>query len=229
MLRARLADEEPEHVLALHRRASDWFDADGDRAEAIRHAMAAQDFTKAAELVELAIPSLGRARQDATLRAWLDALPREVFANRPVLTLGLVGAHMVTGDPAGVEELLDDIERWIDPDRPGDDMVVHDHATFRRLPVQVAMYRAGLALLGGDLAGTIAHGERAAKLSETDDHFGQGAAAALIGLAHWADGDLAVAERQYVAAIASFERRVREATRSSGCAHTGVRRSGRGP
>ena len=206
VLRARLADVEPDRVAALHRRASDWYDADGDRAEAIAHAMAAGDFTKAAELVELAIPDLRQARQDATQRAWLDALPREVFASRPVLSLARVGAHMVTGDTAGIDELLDDIERWIDPDRPGHDMVVHDHATFRRLPVETAMYRAALALLRGDLAGTIAHGERVAILSEADDHVGQGAAAALIGLAHWADGDLEAAERRYAASVASFER-----------------------
>lgn len=205
VLRARLADEEPEQAAALHRRASDWFAAEGDRAEAIRHAMVAEDFTKAAELVELAIPDLGRARQDATMRGLLDALPRDVFANRPVLTLGLVGAHMVTGDTAGIEELLDDIERWIGPDPPAGEMVVHDQAMFRRVPAQAAMYRAGLALLSGDLAGTVAHGERAASLS-ADDHFGQGAAAALIGLAHWAGGDLEAAERQYASAIASFER-----------------------
>ena len=206
VLRARLADEEPDRIIVLHGRACEWFDAHGDRAEAIRHAMAAADFTKAAELVELAIPDLGRARQDATLRALLDALPREVFANRPVLTLGLVGAHMVTGDTAGVEELLDDVERWIGADRPAEGMVVHDHAGFRRLPVQAAMYRAALALLRGDLAGTIAHGERAARLSNADELVGQGAAAALIGLAHWADGSLEAAERQYAAAIALFER-----------------------
>jgi LuxR family maltose regulon positive regulatory protein len=206
VLRARLADEAPERVVALHRRACAWFEADGDWSEAIRHAMAGGDFTKAAALVELAIPDLGKARQDATMRALLDALPSDVFANRPVLTLGLVGAHMVTGDIAGVEELLDDVERWIGPDPPPDGMVVHDHAGFRRLPVQAAMYRAALTLLHGDLAGTVAHGERAARLSDADDHFGQGAAAALIGLAHWADGDLEAAERQYAAAIASFER-----------------------
>ena len=67
------------------------------------------------------------------------------------------------------------------------------------------MYRAGLALLGGDVAGTIAHGERAASLSAADDHLGLGAAAALIGLARWTDGDLEHAEAQYIAAIAAFE------------------------
>ena len=205
VLRARLTDESPKRAAELHRRASDWFEADGDRSEAIRHAMAAEDFPRAAELVELAIPSLRQARQEATQRAWLDALPREVFANRPVLSMGLVGARMVTGDVAGVEALLDDMEGWLDPECSSGDMVVHDDAEFRRLPAQVAMYRAGLALLRGDLAGTIAHGERVVSLSEADDHFGRGAAAALIGLAHWTDGDLEAARRHYAAAIHAFE------------------------
>jgi LuxR family maltose regulon positive regulatory protein len=214
VLRARLADERPDEAAAvaeLHRRASEWFEAHDDRPEAIRHAMAAGDHRRAAGLVELAIPDLRRTRQDATQRAWLDALPREVFANRPVLALGLVGAHMVSGDVDGMDELLDDIEGWYDPDRSRPagapaDMVVLDEAEGRRLPAQAAMYRAGLALLRGDLAGTIAHGERAAALSDADDHLGVGAAAALIGLAHWAAGDLDAAHRGYVTAIAAFER-----------------------
>jgi hypothetical protein len=80
-----------------------------------RHALAAEDFPRAAEL---ALPDVGQARQDATMRAWLDGLQGDVFANRPVLTLGLVAACMVTGDTAGVVELLDEIERWIGPDPP---------------------------------------------------------------------------------------------------------------
>lgn len=206
VLRARLIDELPDRVADLHRRASDWFEANGDRPEAVRHAMAAEDHARAADLVELAIPELRQHRQDATQQAWLDALPRGVFENRPLLTLALVGARMVTGEVAGVAELLDRIDGWLDPDQPQDDLVVLDHAEFRRLPAQAAMYRAAIALLGGDPAATIAHGERAGGLSGADDPVGQGAAAALIGLAHWTMGELDAAERQYAAAIAAFER-----------------------
>jgi LuxR family maltose regulon positive regulatory protein len=205
MLRARLNDEHPERVQGLHRRAADWFAAHGDPAEAIRHAMAAEDFPRAADLIELALPALRQARQDATQRAWLDALPRDVFANRPVLTIGLIGARMVTGDTDGGDELLDELERSLDADWPSVDMIVHDHAEFRRIPVQAAMYRAGLALLHGDLTGTIAHGERAATLGGADDHLGLGAAAALIGLAQWTGGDLDAAHHQYAAAIDEFK------------------------
>src|SRR5690606_31715820 len=79
LLRSRLVDEAPERVPVLHRRASDWFEAAGDRSEAVRHALAARDGERAAELIELGIPELRRARQDATQQAWLEALPEEVF------------------------------------------------------------------------------------------------------------------------------------------------------
>jgi LuxR family transcriptional regulator, maltose regulon positive regulatory protein len=205
VLRARLVDERPDRGAELHRRASAWFEATGDPAEAIRHATAAGDVVRAAELVELALPALRQTRQDATLRAWLDALPDEVFTDRPVLSLGRVGARMVTGDVAGVEASLDDIEAWVDGLRPVGEMIVHDHHEFRRLPAQTAMYRAALALLRGDLADTVAHAERTTSLCAEDDHLGRGAAAALTGLARWAVGDLERAADGYATAIREFE------------------------
>ena len=41
----------------LHRRASDWYEQNGERSEAIRHALAGEDFERAADLVELAVPA----------------------------------------------------------------------------------------------------------------------------------------------------------------------------
>ena len=46
----------PTDVADLHRRASDWYEQNGERSEAIRHALAAEDFERAADLVELAMP-----------------------------------------------------------------------------------------------------------------------------------------------------------------------------
>ena len=79
VLRAHLLDEQPDRVRELHRRASDWYERNGERSEAIRHALAAEDFERAADLVELAIPAMRRSRQEATLRGWLEALPDELF------------------------------------------------------------------------------------------------------------------------------------------------------
>lgn len=202
VLRARLLDEQPELVNELHLRACDWFDRHGEPAEAIRHAMLGQHLERAAQLVELAVPMLSRTRQEATLRRWLEALPAGLFDARPVLTIALVGARMAIGDPSGVEQLLDTAERWVSPTLDaGERPIVFDHDEFRGLPAQIAVYRAGLALLAGDTAATIAHASRVPSLAEPTDHFRLGAAAALTGLAHWSVGDLDQARRQYRDAI----------------------------
>jgi LuxR family maltose regulon positive regulatory protein len=203
VLRARLGDEDPEHVAELHRRASDWFETEGDLPNAVRHALAAEDFERAADLVEIGLPALRLSRQDATQRVWLDALPRSVLANRPMLLHGLVGAHLVVGDMRGVESLLDEIDRLLEHP-PAAGLVVHDHAEFGRLPARNAMHRAGLALLRGDIDAAIRHGERASALAEPGDHTGRGAAAALVGLARWTVGDLDAARSGYEAARAAF-------------------------
>jgi ATP/maltotriose-dependent transcriptional regulator MalT len=78
VLQAHLLDEEPTVVPELHRRASVWFENNNDPTGAIRHAVAANDFERAADLAELAVPLLRRQRQEATLRSWLRLLPNDV-------------------------------------------------------------------------------------------------------------------------------------------------------
>ena len=202
MLRAHLLDEAPDGVPELHRRASDWYDAHGAPAEAITHAMAGEHVERAAQLIELAAPLMGRNRQEATVRRWLEALPDEVFHDRPVLTITLVGARMSTGDPTGVESLLQLVESTLGMSSPPP--IVFDDDAFDSLPAQLAVYRAGLALLAGDIDATIAHATRVLDLVEPTDHLRRGSATALLGLAYWATGDLDTAERRYGEAVTSL-------------------------
>lgn len=214
VLRARLHDERPEHVAGLHRRATEWYEQDGERGEAIRHAMAGKDFARAADLVELAIPATTRDRQDATLRRWLEALPDELIRVRPVLSNAYAGSILVRGEIEGVEGRLQDAERWLEttagaPSEVGDhasSMVVVDADAFRTLPARISMHRAGLARLRGDVDGTIAHARRTLDLVAEDDDLGRGAASSLLGLAYWTNADLEAATDLYAGAMARFER-----------------------
>ena len=85
-------------------------------------------------------------------------------------------------------------------------MVVADEDGFGRLPGAVAVHRAGLARMLGDLDGTIAHARRALDLLGAGDLVGRGAAASLLGLAHWTAGELASALRHYAEGMASLEK-----------------------
>src|SRR5215208_1553036 len=79
VLSAHLMAEQPDLVATLHRRASEWYEQNGSAADAIRHALAAEDFERAADLVELAVPAMRRSRQEATLLGWLNVLPDELL------------------------------------------------------------------------------------------------------------------------------------------------------
>ena len=198
VLRARLLDERPESVPDLHRRASDWYEQNGDLTEAIQHAMAGGDVDRAADLIELAIPALRQARQDATVRRLLEALPDTVVEVRPVLTVEYAAALMVDGEVEGVEARLLDAEQWLS--------ATTDRDRFRGLPGVIAQYRAGQAQLLGDVASTLTHARRALELAGPDDHVGRGAAASLLGLAHWTTGELDQAHRWYAEGMASLEK-----------------------
>ena len=86
VLYARLLDEQRDQVPDLHKRASAWFEQNGEPPEAIRHALAAEDFPRAADLIELALAELRRNRREDTLLDWLAALPDAVVRARPVVS-----------------------------------------------------------------------------------------------------------------------------------------------
>ena len=216
VLRVHLMAEQPDQVPALHRRASEWYEQNGSAADAIRHALAAEDFERAADLVELASPAMRRNRQEATLLGWLKALPDELFHARPVLSVDYAHVLLASGELEGVEARLRDAERWLDTtadmgERPdartsSAEMVVVDKEEFRRLPGMIAIARAGLALALGDVPGTVTYARRALDLAPEDDHMTRGGAAGFLGLAYWTSGDLEAAHRTYADGMASLQK-----------------------
>jgi LuxR family maltose regulon positive regulatory protein len=212
VLRARLLDEQPDHVPGLHRRASAWHEQNGEQSVAITHALAAEDFGRAADLIERAIPGLRRDRQETTARRWMELLPDQLVRSRPVLAVSYAGAMLTSGDLEGVEARLLDAERWLappaarrdQPDTQSRQMVVVDEQAFRRLPALIAVYRAALALVREDVAATMRFARRSLDLVDDDDHLGRGAASGLLGLASWASGDLDGGHRSYADCLASL-------------------------
>lgn len=207
VLRMHLLAEQPDQVSVLHRRASEWFEQNGWVADAIHHALAAQAFERAAELIERAVPEMVRSRQEATLLGWLQALPEELFHDRPVLNVHYAGTLLQSGQLNGVEARLRDAERWLD--RPADRQerpIFVDEEGFRRLPALIIMYHAGIAQVLGDAANTIQYAQRLLELTGEDDYFLRGAASSLLGLAFWTNGALERAYQTYSGGMAYLQR-----------------------
>jgi LuxR family maltose regulon positive regulatory protein len=204
VLRAHLLQERPGEGAELNRRACRWYAGNGDVEDAVRHALAAGDAATAAELVELAIPDLRRDRREDVVRRWVDDLPDEVVRDRPVLATGLAGALMASNDFDDVPRRLDELEEMLA--RPACGLVVVDHRELARVPATVEIFRAGLSLVSGDPAGTIAWAQRALTTAPEGDDLTTAAASGLAGLAAWATGDVVAAHESYVAAAAGLAR-----------------------
>ncbi len=204
MLSAHLMAEQPDQVPVLHRRASAWYEQNGSAADAIRHALVARDFERAASLIERAVPAMRQSRQEAAMLSWLQALPDEVVCARPVLSVYYAGALLLNGQLEGVEARLQDAEKWLDTTAEMGEMAVVDEEALRSLPGSIAIYRAAIALAQGDVVNTLKNARRALDLAPEEDYLGRGAAAGLLGLAYWTSGDLEAAHRSYADGMASL-------------------------
>jgi LuxR family transcriptional regulator, maltose regulon positive regulatory protein len=106
VLRARLQRTQPELLPSLHQRASSWYAANGFVEEAVGHAVAASDWTYAAELVEQVAHRLLVRSETTTLLRWLYELPAAVREARPQLLLVHAWALLATGQFDAVAPLL---------------------------------------------------------------------------------------------------------------------------
>jgi LuxR family transcriptional regulator, maltose regulon positive regulatory protein len=203
VLHLHLLTEQPDQVPALHRRASEWFELNGSAVDAIRHALAAEDFERTADLIEKAVPALRRSRQESMVLAWLEKLPKELFGRRPVLSVHFAGTLLSNGKLEGVEVRLRDAEDCLNSrngtdDRPSPEMIVVDEEEFRSLPGSIAVFRAAHALAMGHVSHSVQHAQRALDLLPDENDHGHGAASGLLGLAYWSGGDLEAAQQSYL-------------------------------
>ena len=97
-------EAQPDRVSTLHRRASEWYEQNGLRSDAIRHALAAKDFERAAGLIELAWPAAEEGSiQPATWLGWVKTLPDELVRARPVLSVWYAYALLGSGEMEAAE------------------------------------------------------------------------------------------------------------------------------
>jgi LuxR family maltose regulon positive regulatory protein len=108
------ADLSRDDELAQHRRAAAWCAANGHARDAVTHALAAEDWLAAADLIGAAAVELLRAGEVTTLAAWLAALPEALIQAHEELSAHRALAALLTGQLAAAV-------RWAAPlaDAPG--------------------------------------------------------------------------------------------------------------
>ena len=203
VLQAHLLEAEPEQVPSLHQRASAWYEQNGLRSDAIRHALAAKDFKRAAGLIELAGPGIEDGSiHSAVWLGWVKMLPEELIRARPVLSVWVAYALLGRGELEAAEARFKDAERWLEPvdtvQAHTDDqrMVVIDQEQFRSLPATIAIGRAYIAQALGNIPETVVYASRVLELTEADP-FRHSQASMMLGMTYWASGDLEAADRVF--------------------------------
>ncbi|GHO76963.1 hypothetical protein KSD_47340 [Ktedonobacter sp. SOSP1-85] len=107
-LRTQLEQLAPTEVPLLHLRASQWYAAQQMHSEAIQHALQAQAWPWAAQLMEQ-IPSQRLFLLEyALLPSWIEQLPREVVRERPRLCLAEARSLFWVADPGVTESWVHD-------------------------------------------------------------------------------------------------------------------------
>ena len=104
LLQQRLHKTWPDLVRLLHCHASTWYAANGDVPAAIDHALAGEDFDRAADLIEQIAESTLMHGETATLLRWSDALPVEAICARPILCMLDAWTLLLSGRPLDVVE-----------------------------------------------------------------------------------------------------------------------------
>jgi len=179
-LRARLAETPRAQVQTLHQRASDWFAVAGDQPSAVKHALAAEDFQRAAALLPDAIEALLRTGQNETVLAWFQRVPEPLKYSSGRLTWLWAWVLMLT-------RRLDEAETYITAAETG-----------RTQPGHLALLRCEVAQQRGQLSEMAVLARQAlAQLPEQSPNL-RALAAVDLGYACYQTG-------QWSAALAAFD------------------------
>jgi LuxR family maltose regulon positive regulatory protein len=188
VLQAHMPQSERDRLPERHRQASLWFEAHGDRDEAIRHALAAPDFELAAQLIERALPQMRQRRRIAVLRSSIEALPDALVRARPALSIGLVGPLLTAGVTQGVAERLDEAETQLR---------ASGEAAWREFIGAIELYRSALAQMRGEIPAAMRHAQRVFELAPGDAYLERAGAAGFLAIVAWTQGDLDTAQRHW--------------------------------
>ena len=151
LLRMRLASTYPDHVTELHRRASDWYAHNNLPYEANSHALAIQDWPRAAEIIERFFDELPMHTETNTRLGWFKSFPSQFLLNRPRLGLVYAWTLFMSNQLDLAEQKLDQLMPFVQTTPPlhRELFVIRVMIAARRydMPAVIELARQALALV----------------------------------------------------------------------------------
>ena len=168
VLKHRLKEEQPAAMLELHRRASEWHEREGLLPQAVHHAMAAQEFERAAQLIERVAQTVWQQGEITTLTGWMQALPEAVRRAHPTLTLEYAHVLIESSQNVAAEKIVREVEFELEARLPEDGQEAN------LLRGKVAALGAHLATLRHDFVKAIELSQQAQEWVSADDSHWRG-------------------------------------------------------
>jgi LuxR family maltose regulon positive regulatory protein len=208
LLGHRLCQTYSELIPILHVRASEWFEKNNLPADSIHHAIAAKDFERVATLAERIWPIWNFGNQTHEWFEWVKYLPEVIIRSRPVLSVAYGQILLISGELEAAEARFLDaeqcLEQVLDLNNHPAKMLVIDQEQFRSLPGKIAMSRAFIAQVIGDIPGAIKYNQQALDLLPEEDHRSRGQISTLLGITYWTSGDLEKAHQTFSDGLAAI-------------------------
>jgi ATP/maltotriose-dependent transcriptional regulator MalT len=192
VLHTHFIGEHPDHVSTIHNRASEWYEQNNFPADAIHHALAAENFERAGYLIELTADEIFYDGQTATLYNWINLLPKKLVRSKPSLSIWAAWRSLDLGDREVVDAYLNNAE-----------MILNDHnqrndPEKQKYSARLYCARAMFAQSNGDTESSVKYARHALELLPEDERFWRGGTTAILGLAFWTNGNLIDAHHTFV-------------------------------
>jgi LuxR family maltose regulon positive regulatory protein len=182
-----------DEIADLHKSAASWLEQHGFAAEAVSHALSAEDFDLAARLIGEYAYQMITHGELATLRRWTEALPAEVIWLHPPIIIAKIWTLALAGAIREVEPLLQRAEAQFESDS--------ESLTARELAGFAAAIRAFFAMMVGEDARAQQLAERADLLLPENSVHARWLLPYTLGAAYRGQG-------QYEKAVEAFARQI---------------------
>ena len=183
LLHKELVKKHPEIINELHQKAVSWCQKEGYSEEAINHALAANDYEAASQILEGSFLAMMGRGELALSRKLFNKLPDGIIRSRPALAVQQAWIQTLSGRVKEAEILLQETESLPGIERN------------KEILGNLAIIRALIATIRGDMESAISLAEQADDLLLTDDLVIRGMLSYIYGIGYLATGNLHEAER----------------------------------
>lgn len=195
VLQAHAKIEWPNQLPDWHVHASLWYEAHEFWGEAVHHALASNNLTRAADVIERAWPIIPKGIKPKMWLSWAKEIPLDDVRCRPVLSAAFGWISLDLGNLEEAHSHLSNAEQWLatpEEDQSAN-MIVANIDQLHSLAGTTACARAYWSQARGDIHGVINHAQRALGLLADSEHYWRGNAGLMLGMAQADSGELEAA------------------------------------